>query len=156
MIKLAISGSQGRMGTRIHELAKSDKALKATVLLEHKDHQAVGTIVDGIKVTFDPQTIKGADVLIEFTSPDATIIHLQECVKQKMKMVIGTTGLTAEQVQIIKDASKTIPIVFSSNMSVGVNILFSLAKTLAQKTAGAYTVKIVEAHHIHKKDAPSG
>lgn len=156
MIKLAISGSQGRMGTRIHTLSKEDETLKATVLLEHKDHQAIGTTVDGIKVTFDPQTIKGTDVLIEFTSPEATITHLQECLRQKVKMVIGTTGLTAEQVQIIKDASKTIPIVFSSNMSVGVNILFSLAKTLAQKTAGAYTVKIVEAHHVHKKDAPSG
>ena len=156
MIKLAISGAQGRMGMRISALAQEDKEFKLAVLLENKSHPSIGSQVNGITIKSDPSTVKDADVLIEFSSPEATIAHLNECVKNEVKMVIGTTGLTAEQIAEIKKASTTIPIVFSSNMSVGVNILFSIARQVAEKTKNAYTIKIVEAHHIHKKDAPSG
>src|SRR3989338_11401703 len=133
MIKLAISGCQGRMGLRIGELAAGDKDFKVSVLLEHEGHPGVGSKLHGVGVQSDACALKDADVLIEFTSPEATILHLNECVKNKVKMVIGTTGLGAEQIAQIQKAAKTIPIVFSSNMSVGVNILFSIARQVAVK-----------------------
>ena len=95
-------------------------------------------------------------MLIEFTSPEATLAHLDACVKHKVKMVIGTTGINPEQTVKIKTAAKKIPIVFSSNMSIGVNIVFKIAEMLAKATPITYEVNMVEAHHIHKKDAPSG
>ncbi len=156
MIKLAVSGARGRMGQRISQLAGEDKAFKIKTLLESPNHPEAHGEFYGVKVSTDASSLKGCDVLIEFTAPGATIEHVQTCVKLSVKMVIGTTGLTAEQIKIIKKASAKIPIVFSSNMSVGVNILFGLAREAAKKTAGAYRMRLVEAHHIHKQDAPSG
>lgn len=163
MIKLAVSGCLGRMGQRITSLALEDKSFKIVSLLENKDHpnigrdrlQSVSTFLN-IPVQTNSSILKGAQVLIEFTSPQATIEHLEICQKYKVKMVIGTTGFSSGQIQKIKKASKTLPIVFSSNMSVGVNILFKLAKEAAAKLGQDYQVKIIEAHHVHKKDAPSG
>ena len=156
MIKLAVSGCQGRMGSRISELASQDKDFKIAVLLEHEGHPAIGQKIQGVSVQSEPSVLKEADVLIEFTTPEATFLHLRECLKSRVKMVIGTTGLLESQVQAIKDASRVIPIVFSSNMSVGVNIFFKIAREVAEKTGKTYNIKIVEAHHVHKKDAPSG
>jgi len=156
MIKLAVSGCQGRMGLRIVHLSQEDKDFEIVSLLEQANHPAVSGQVNKIKITPDPNSIKGADVLIEFTSPEATLQHIEACVKYRVKMVIGTTGLSDAQIDLIKKASNKIPIVFSSNMSVGVNILFKLAKEVALKTSGAYTARIIEAHHQHKKDKPSG
>ncbi|MFA5060210.1 MAG: 4-hydroxy-tetrahydrodipicolinate reductase [Candidatus Omnitrophota bacterium] len=156
MIKLAISGCCGRMGARIAELAQQDSEFKILAALEIPNHPKLNTPLGGVKITSNTAAIKGSDVLIEFTSPEATMMHLDECVKTETKMIIGTTGLSADQIKKIKLASKKIPIVFSSNMSVGVNLLFKLVGELAARTAGKYKVKIVEAHHVHKKDAPSG
>lgn len=156
MIKLAISGCQGRMGLRISQLAQEDKDFKIVSLLEQANHPAISGQIDKIQITADINSIQGADVLIEFTSPQATIEHIEACLKHKIKLVIGTTGLSDDQMAIIKRAASKIPIVFSSNMSVGVHILFKLVKEVAQKTNGAYTARIVEAHHQHKKDKPSG
>jgi len=156
MIKLAISGCQGRMGQRITELALADNDFKIVTLLENPNHPNANAKFHGIKIQTDPNTIEGSDVLIEFTTPEATVTNLTACLKHNVKMVIGTTGLSAEQVEHIKRASKTIPIVFSSNMSVGVNIVFGLVRETAQKIGKNYDVRIVEAHHIHKKDKPSG
>ena len=155
MIKLAISGCQGRMGMRIYTLSKEDGGFNIYSLLEYPQHPAIGTKMNDVTISSEGKSLKGASVLIEFTTPDATLEHLAQCVKYKVKMVIGTTGLSDSQVAQVKKASKKIPIVFSSNMSVGVNILFKVAKEVAQ-AAKNYSVKIVEAHHIHKKDAPSG
>lgn len=155
MIKLAISGSLGRMGQRITHLALEEGGFKIVSLLEHSAHPELGKEVFDIGVSDDLSTLKKAHVLIEFTSPDATIEHLNYCVKNKVKMVIGTTGLTPEHIKKIKAASKKIAIVFSSNMSVGVNVIFKLAFEAAQQLSD-YKIKVIEAHHIHKKDAPSG
>ena len=95
-------------------------------------------------------------MLIEFTTPQATEEHLKSCLKHKIRLVIGTTGLSETQVETIRTASARIPIVLSFNMSIGVNVLFMLAQAAAAKLGGDYTARIVEAHHIHKKDAPSG
>jgi 4-hydroxy-tetrahydrodipicolinate reductase len=156
MIKLAVSGSQGRMGQRITQLALEDKEFKLSALLEYKEHPKVNTKVNNITVSGDANAIKGSNVLIEFTLPDATMENLKIAVKHKVPMVIGTTGLTSKQIAAIKTASKKIPIVFSSNMSVGVNIVFKLVEIAAGKTGKAYSINIIEGHHIHKKDAPSG
>ena len=156
MIKLAISGCQGRMGNRITHLAVEDKVFKVSTLLEHSAHPKVNEPVAGIKIQTDSSALKGCHVLIEFTTPDATLEHIETCLKYKAGMVIGTTGLNEDQIKKIKSASKKIPIVFSSNMSVGVNVLFKLTETAAKKLGQNYSMKITEAHHIHKKDAPSG
>ncbi len=156
MIKLAVSGCQGRMGQRISHLAFSDGEFKVTTLLENKNHPQSNENIQGIKISSSPEALKGNDVLIEFTTPEATIEHVKACSGYGVKMVIGTTGLTKEHVDQIQQAAKKISIVFSSNMSIGVNILFKLAEMLAKTTPETYSVRMIEAHHIHKKDAPSG
>jgi len=156
MIKLAVSGSQGRMGQSITRLALADNDFTLTTLLEHKDHPKANESDHGLNISTDNADLKGCDVLIEFTSPEATIANLQACLECNVKMVIGTTGLQPEQIDQIKKATEQIPIVFASNMSVGVNILFKLTQIAAEKTGQAYTINMSEAHHVHKKDAPSG
>lgn len=156
MIRLAISGCAGKMGTRIFNLALDDKGLKPVIGIEQTEAAGHCLKTDDFKVSDNPDDIKEADVLIEFTAPEATIGHLEYAVKHKRPMVIGTTGLSEDQVGRIREASKKIPIVFSPNMSIGVNLLFKLVKEVAEKLSKDYNVKIIEAHHIHKKDAPSG
>ena len=156
MVKLAVSGCQGRMGQRICALSLKDKAFKLSALLEHAGRTDVPQKAHGVKIAFDSSALKGSDVLIEFTSPEATIEHLKACQKYGVNMVIGTTGLTKPQIAQIKKASSKIAIVFSSNMSVGVNLVFSLINRAGQITGKDYTINLTETHHIHKKDAPSG
>jgi 4-hydroxy-tetrahydrodipicolinate reductase len=156
MIKLAVSGCQGRMGQRITSLALLDKQFKVSALLENKDRPDVPLLSNNIPVHFDDTALKGSDVLIEFTTPEATIAHLKSCQQYGVNMVIGTTGLTKAQVTQIKKASAKIAIVFSSNMSVGVNLVFGLIRQAAQVTGNDYAITLSETHHVHKKDAPSG
>ena len=156
MIKLAVSGCLGRMGQRITALAREDKSFKIVSVLENKNHPHIHQPFFNIPIETESCALNGAQVLIEFTTPEATMEHLEVCQKYKVKMVIGTTGFSAAQIQKIKKASKTLPILFSSNMSVGVNVLFKLAGEAGAKLGLDYEVKIIEAHHVHKKDAPSG
>ena len=157
MIKLAVSGCQGRMGQRITALALVDKkTFKIYTLLENRNRPDVPLLSNHITVHFDPNALKGSDVLIEFTSPDATMEHLKYCQKHKVNMVIGTTGLSKTQITQIKKASSKIAIVFASNMSVGVNLVFGLIAKAAQITGKNYSMSLTETHHVHKKDAPSG
>lgn len=156
MIKLAISGCLGKMGSRIRELAFLDNDFAVVALLEQENPVALSAKVCDIKITSNPQEIRKADILIEFTAPQATLEHLEICLKHKKAIVIGTTGFNEEQKNKINQAAKLIPIVFSPNMSVGVNLLFRLVKEASKKLSKDYEVKIIEAHHIHKKDAPSG
>lgn len=156
MIKLAVSGCQGRMGQRITALSLNDKAFKISTLLESSNRTDVPEKVCNLPVSLDSETLKGSNVLIEFTSPEATIEHLKVCVKHKVNMVIGTTGLTPAQVSQIKKASSKIAIVYSSNMSVGVNLVFGLIRRAGQITGKNYSMRLTETHHVHKKDAPSG
>ena len=156
MIKVAISGCCGKMGAMILKLALKDNNLKVVSILEKAGHPSVGSDVSGLKVSDAAHDIKNADVLIEFTSPESTIEHLDVCLKYRKAMAIGTTGLSEEYVEKIKSASKKIPIVFSPNMSVGVNLLFKLVREASQKLSAEYKTSITEAHHVHKKDSPSG
>ncbi len=144
------------MGQRIFELAESDGEFNIVVLLERKGHPEIGLKMGSVEVTDNSDAINQADVLIEFTSSESTIEHLKICSKYTKPIVIGTTDLNAEQKSEIEKASREIPVVFSPNMSVGVNLLFQLVKDAASKLSGKYKVSISEAHHVHKKDAPSG
>jgi 4-hydroxy-tetrahydrodipicolinate reductase len=155
MIKIGISGAAGKMGKRLINLGRKDKNIEVVFGLEDKSHPLVGKDIEGVKITSSPQIIKECDCLIEFSTPQATIEHLSYLTEYKKCAVIGTTGLDSSQQEEVKKASKVIPIVFSPNMSVGVNLLFKLVKEAAKILKG-YRIWLEEAHHIHKKDAPSG
>ena len=142
MVKICVSGSKGKMGSRILELAKDDKELEVS-----------GAFDIGIEPA---PLIEQCDCLIEFTAPKATLEHLLLCEKFKKAMVIGTTGLADVEQNKIKEVSKKIPIVFSPNMSIGVNLLFKMVNDASSVLGPEYRVEIIEAHHAHKKDAPSG
>jgi 4-hydroxy-tetrahydrodipicolinate reductase len=155
MINLIVSGACGKMGKRIIALAGEDKKLKIVGAIEAGNHPEIGKKVLDVEVRAGLEAIRDADVLIEFTNPQSTVEHLLAAVKYKKAAVIGTTGLDQQQLQAIKQASSQIPIIFSPNMSLGVNLLFRLVKQAAEKLTG-YTADISEAHHMHKKDKPSG
>ena len=111
----------------------------------------------GVPVTADlKQGLQGAQVLIDFTRPDATLAHLAVCRELGVGLVIGTTGFDDAQKAEIAAAAKTIPIVFSPNMSVGVNVTFKLLELAAKALSTGYDIEVIEAHHRHKVDAPSG
>ncbi|MBF0511252.1 MAG: 4-hydroxy-tetrahydrodipicolinate reductase [Candidatus Omnitrophica bacterium] len=156
MIKLAISGCQGRMGQRITALSLQDKIFKISALLEDKNRPHVVSSSMNLPICFEDEALEGSQVLIEFTTPEATLLHLKACQKYGVNMVIGTTGLTQAQVALIKKASSKIGIVFSSNMSIGVNLVFGLVAQAARITGKGYAIHLSETHHVHKKDAPSG
>ena len=142
MIKVAIAGSKGRMGKRIINLAEKDKGIE---------------VVSKFDVGVDPEPeIAKCDILIEFTTPRATVEHAIIAEKLKKGVVIGTTALSEADNNIIKKASRSTPIVMSPNMSAGVNLLFKLCQDAAHILPVNYKINMTEVHHVHKKDAPSG
>ena len=163
-IKIAIAGSSGRMGRILLEyvLQSGDLALHAA--LEHGSSPMLGRDAGGlvgapcgVKISADVEVaLKGADVLIDFTRPEGTLHHLEICRKLGVNMVIGTTGLNAQQKAQLGSAAQQIGIVFAPNMSVGVNLVFKLLETASRVLANGYDIEIIEAHHRHKVDAPSG
>jgi 4-hydroxy-tetrahydrodipicolinate reductase len=163
-IKIAIAGSSGRMGRILLESVFQSDDLVLHAALEHgssallgKDAgEMVGTAC-GVKVRADVEkALQGADVLIDFTRPEGTLHHLEICRKLGVNMVIGTTGLNAQQKAQLGAAAQQIGIVFAPNMSVGVNLVFKLLETASRVLAQGYDIEIIEAHHRHKVDAPSG
>jgi 4-hydroxy-tetrahydrodipicolinate reductase len=163
-MKLAIAGSCGRMGRMLVEtvLGASDLSLHAA--LEQAGHDQIGKDAGeligsrcGIAIASDvEQAVQGADVLIDFTRPEGTLAHLAVCRRLGVKMVIGTTGFEEQQKAAIAAAGQEIAIVFAPNMSVGVNVTLRLLAMATQALGEGYDVEIVEAHHKHKVDAPSG
>lgn len=154
MTKILVCGAAGRMGQAIIRLAREDGALQVSGALENKGNPAVGT--GDPKITDDLGAVIGAaDVLIDFTTPGATLEHLAAAVKNGKPVVIGTTAFSEDETKKIHEAAKKIPVVFAPNMSMGVNLLFRLAAEAAKALPG-YDVEIVEVHHNKKKDAPSG
>jgi len=167
-IGLTIAGCCGRMGRSVAMLALRDWdalfALKGA--LELSGHDALGrdygtvlglTTTLGLPVGDDAQAaISRGDVCVDFTTPDATITHVQVAQQLRKPMVIGTTGLSEAQLDTLRAASQKIPIMFSPNMSLGVNALFELARLAAERLGSAFDIEVVESHHRQKKDAPSG
>ena len=156
MIKLGIAGVAGRMGKRIFELAQHDKEFEIALALEKKGTPIIGKELGKIRVSSSPDGIFLVDVFVDFTAPEATEINLDYAARYKKAAVVGTTGLSDAQLAKITEISKVIPIVYSPNMSIGVNILFSILPDLVKRLGPNYSVEIVEAHHRAKKDAPSG
>ncbi len=155
-MKLAITGCLGRMGKRITHFALEDTDVEITTVLEYEGHPEINKEIHGLTITSNRDALKGSDCLIDFTTPESTLENLKTCVANNIGIVIGTTGLTEDAVKQIKEASETIPVVYSGNMSTGVNILFKLTQILSALAPDTYKAKVTEAHHIHKKDAPSG
>ncbi len=165
-IKLVISGCCGRMGRTIASLVLADGAFALGAALDAPGHASIGhdygTVLGQsaslrLPVMDEPkQAMSQGDVVVEFTAPAVTVEHVRLAQQLRKPMVIGTTGLTPEQVGVLRTASAQIPIVFSPNMSVGVTVLFELAQLAAQRLGAAYDVEVIESHHHQKKDAPSG
>jgi len=164
MLKVAVAGSSGRMGRALLETVLQSGDLKLVAALEARGNPAVGKDAGelvgspcGVKVSDDAvKAVTGCDVLIDFTRPEGTAAHLAACRKQGVRMVIGTTGFSEVRKQSIADAARDIAIVMSPNFSVGVNVAFRLLAVAAAALGKGYDVEIVEAHHRHKVDAPSG
>jgi 4-hydroxy-tetrahydrodipicolinate reductase len=148
-MKIAIAGAAGRMGRALIEAVQAERELTLAVAL---DVTGVGSEIGGVKVTSDATAIGQADVLIDFTRPEGTLANLRHA----KACVIGTTGFDEKGKSQIAAASKRIPVVFSPNYAIGVNVVFKLAETAAQTLGAGYDVEIIEAHHRHKVDAPSG
>ncbi len=162
MIRVAVNGACGRMGSRVATLVSKDKELKLVAALERKGHpllgKDVGSIVGegelGIKVT---DVLNGkVDVLIDFSEPGSSVEKASLCASRGIALAVGTTGHTEEQLSRIIETSKCIPCLISPNMSLGVNLLFHIAAQVAKALGEDYDIEIVEVHHRFKKDAPSG
>ncbi len=160
--KLIINGAAGRMGRRIVALAVEGGYFDIIGAVDKAGHPDIGkdagvpagTGALGVKIASDYPT--GADVMIDFSLPDAAGAVIGYCEKNKVALVMGTTGLSDEQVARLQAAAKKIPVVWASNMSVGMNVLFRLVGKVAQMLGNDYDIEIVESHHRYKKDAPSG
>ena len=141
-LRIAVAGASGRMGRMLIETVQASA-----------DCTLAGTLDIGRDIR---SGLAGAQVLIDFTRPEGTMAHLQACRELGVKAVIGTTGFSAAQKAEIEAHARQIAIVMSPNMSVGVNVVLRLLDTAARALAEGYDIEIVEAHHRHKVDAPSG
>jgi 4-hydroxy-tetrahydrodipicolinate reductase len=151
-MKIAIAGAGGRMGRTLIEAVLADRGLSLAGAFDLPGSPAVGQEVGNIRITSDPKTSAAADVLIDFTRPDGTLEHLRHA----KAMVIGTTGFSPAQKKAIEEAAKRMPIAMAANFAVGVNAAYRLAEMAARILGDGYDVEIIEAHHRHKVDAPSG
>ncbi|RFC33616.1 MAG: dihydrodipicolinate reductase [Candidatus Nitrotoga sp. MKT] len=163
-IKIVIAGCSGRMGKALLEGILQSDDLELHAALEHTSSAQLGKDAGelfgsacGVKITADVEdALQGADVLIDFTRPEGTMHHLGICIKLGVTMVIGTTGFSAQQKAQLGAAAQHIGIVFAPNMSVGVNLTFKLLEMASKVLSHGYDIEIIEAHHRHKVDAPSG
>lgn len=163
-LKITIAGASGRMGRTLVEAVLRASDLKLAAALEQKGSPDVGKDAGelvgspcGVKIGDDAaKAISGCDVLVDFTRPEGALAHVAACRKQGVNMVIGTTGFSAAQKKEIADAARDVAIVMSPNFSVGVSVAFRLLEVAARALGKGYDIEIVEAHHRHKVDAPSG
>ncbi|MHC4157443.1 MAG: 4-hydroxy-tetrahydrodipicolinate reductase [Planctomycetota bacterium] len=160
--KLVVVGAAGRMGNRILSLAMEAGQFNIIGAVERQDHPDVGKDV-GLVAAAAPINVKldsvypaGADVVIDFSQPAAADNTIDYCEKNGVALILGTTGLSDQQREKIKTASERVPVIYATNMSVGMNVLFSLVGKVASMLGDEYDIEIVEHHHRFKKDAPSG
>jgi 4-hydroxy-tetrahydrodipicolinate reductase len=165
MVKIAVAGAAGRMGSRITALSRENKQLKLVGAFERKGHgdigKDIGTVVGigetGVNLADSLESIiDSVDLVISFTTVEATKEHLRVASSHGKAMVIGTTGFTKDDLKEVHKLTKKIPCVMASNMSMGVNLLLKVLQDIAMVLGDAYDVEIIEAHHRMKKDAPSG
>ena len=166
MIRAIVAGAGGRMGGRIINMIDADEGMMLAGAFERKGSQVVGKDAGlaaglnkplGVIVQEDiKDVISQGDVLIDFTFHEATVKHARMAAEAKRPMVIGTTGLSADEIGEIKGLAGSFPCVLAPNMSVGVNLLYKLVEMAARTLGDDYDIEIIEAHHRMKKDAPSG
>ncbi len=153
-INLAISGCMGRMGQQLIKSAQKNKIFKITSLTESKKiNQKISGIIPGVN---SKNSFRKANIIIDFTTPKCTLEILKIASKQKKKVIIGTTGFTKREENLIKKFSKKIPILKAGNMSLGINLLIFLTEIASKSLGKKFLSKIYEVHHKHKKDYPSG
>ncbi|HNQ21776.1 MAG TPA: 4-hydroxy-tetrahydrodipicolinate reductase [Phycisphaerae bacterium] len=158
MIRVAIAGASGRTGRCVVEAVLRDARFAVAAALTVADDPLCGSTVrlDAGEVRFTQELAAPCDVLIDFTLPAGTMHWLDRCLERKLPMVTGTTGLSPEQVERLRSAGRVIPILSASNFSVGIQVLRELAVRAAQALGADFDIEIVETHHRHKADAPSG
>jgi 4-hydroxy-tetrahydrodipicolinate reductase len=160
--KFMVVGAAGRMGKRIIALAVESSRFDVVAAVERQGHPDMGkdagsvAAVELINVKLGSNYPVGADVVIDFSQPEATDKTLDYCIDNSVALVLGTTGLSDAQRKKIKTASEKVPIIYATNMSVGMNVLFSLVGKVANLLGEEYDIEIIEQHHRFKKDAPSG
>ncbi|HJP30004.1 MAG TPA: 4-hydroxy-tetrahydrodipicolinate reductase [Candidatus Latescibacteria bacterium] len=163
MAKIVVCGIAGRMGQRLGNLIVDSDDLQLMGGTERPGHEAlgrdagvvVGCDLQGVSVTEDVPAAE-ADVVIAFTAPESTLADARACAAAGTAMVVGTTGFTAVQLSEFKDTVSTVPCVFAPNFSTAMNVLFKLVEEAARILGDDYDVEVLEAHHRHKVDAPSG
>ena len=161
---ICVAGASGRMGRMLVEAILNADDCTLTGALDVPGSPALGTDPaaflgkdSGVRITADlAQGLQGADCLIDFTRPEGTLAHLKVCEQLGVKLVIGTTGFTDAQKAEIADATQRVAVVMAPNMSVGVNVTLKLLQMAAKAMSTGYDIEIIEAHHRHKVDAPSG
>lgn len=168
MINVAINGAGGRMGRMVMTALVGETDMALTGALEMPGHPSLGSpaltepgspgsIPEKILITDSvTEALSGANVLIDFSSPKGTVTAIQAAADAGVPAVTGTTGLTDDDISLMVESSKVIPVVMAPNMSVGVNLLFKIAGEVAAMLGNDYDVEIIEAHHRQKVDAPSG
>ncbi len=165
MIKVIVSGAAGRMGCRLVSLVRDSTALTLVGALEGKGHHALGKDAGetagsgraGVPITDNlPVLIERGEVVIDFSTPEATLEHLRMMAQHQRAMVIGTTGFSASEVDELKSLARQVPCVFSPNMSIGINLIYKVISEMAKTLGDDYDIEVIEAHHRLKKDAPSG
>jgi len=162
MVEIGITGAAGRMGGRLAVLACADENLRLVCAIERAGHESIGRDVGevagigaiGVPIAAEPKAMPA--VLIDFSTPAATRVWLEKCAQAGTRMVVGTTGLSAEDHALIDVAARRVAVLQAPNMSLGVNLLFTIAAQVARRLGDDYDIEIVEAHHRFKKDAPSG
>ncbi|MBI4401173.1 MAG: 4-hydroxy-tetrahydrodipicolinate reductase [Nitrospirae bacterium] len=165
MIKVIVAGAAGRMGGRLVCLLKESAALTLAGAVESKGHVSVGEDAgevagcgqSGVIIRDDLSAFMDrGEVVIDFSTPAATLEHLRIVAQHRKAMVIGTTGFSPQELTELRMLAKPIPCVFSPNMSVGVNLIFKVIAEMAKALGEDYDIEVIEAHHRLKKDAPSG
>ncbi len=163
-IRVAIAGASGRMGRMLIEAVRASDDCVLAGALDIASSPAIGSdataflgVASGVPITADVRAgLANADVLIDFTRPEGTLEHLAACAQLGVKAVIGTTGFTPAQKEAIAAAAQKTAVVFAPNMSVGVNVTLKLLDMAARALSTGYDIEVIEAHHRHKVDAPSG
>ena len=164
MLKIAVAGASGRMGRMLVEAIAAAPDAVLCGALDRAGSPAIGEDAGafagqpaGVAIAADlAQGLAGADCLIDFTRPEGTLEHLAYCAEHGIKLVIGTTGFDDAGKEAIRAAAEKTAIVFAPNMSVGVNVTLKLLQQAAKSLSEGYDIEIIEAHHRHKVDAPSG
>ncbi|HAM50106.1 MAG TPA: 4-hydroxy-tetrahydrodipicolinate reductase [Nitrospiraceae bacterium] len=165
MTNMVVTGATGRMGSRIIALSKDYPTLNLVGAVEREGHEQIGKDIGlllgmgeiGVRLTGKLEAaIEKADVVVDFTSPRATVQHTRVAAEKGKAMVIGTTGFSKDDLESVKKMSSDVPIVLAPNMSVGVNLLLKILGDVAKVLGDDYDIEIIESHHRLKKDAPSG